>query len=69
MSLDKFIRIKLTELSEKYNITIIEITVARSKKVSKIFKVNMQPLKDEDDCIIDEFSSKRSLVGWLLCQH
>ncbi len=69
MSLDKFIRIKLTELSEKYNITIIEITVARSKKVSKIFKVNMQPLKDEDDCIIDEFSSKRSLVSWLLCQH
>lgn len=69
MSLDKFIRIKLTELSEKYNITIIEITVARSKKVSKIFKVNMQPLKDEDDCITDEFSSKRSLASWLLCQH
>ena len=33
MNLDKYIRIALTNLSKKYKITIIEITVAKDGKV------------------------------------
>lgn len=68
MNLNKFIRIKLTELSKKYDVTLIEIQVAKEEKISKSFRITLKPLYDEDDEEIREsFSSKQKLVSWLLC--
>lgn len=68
MNLDKYIRIALTNLSKKYKITIIEITVAKDGKVGKNYSVSYEEL--HSDKIYPEkenFNSKRELVSWLLC--
>ena len=67
MNLDKFIRIKLTELSQKYDLSLIEIQTAKEGNVSKIYKIIVKAKKDDDEDIKEEFYSKRQLVSWLLC--
>lgn len=67
MNLDKFIRIKLTELSQKYDLSLIEIQTAREGNISKIYKIIVKAKKDDDEDIKEEFYSKRQLVSWLLC--
>ena len=68
MNLDKYIRIALTNLSKKYKITIIEITVAKDGKVGKNYSVSYEELhSDEIDPEKENFNSKRELVSWLLC--
>lgn len=66
MNINKCIRIKLTELSSKYDISLIEITSARNEKIRKIYKII---LKSDDKTITNEFKNKTSLVSWLICQH
>jgi len=72
MSLDKYIRIKLLELSRKYEISLIEIQKptkkGRKKYISKIINFNYRPKKTspaENKCMT--FYSKRNLVEWLVC--
>ena len=68
MNLDKYIRIALTNLSKKYKITIIEITVAKDGKVGKNYLVSYEELhSDEIKEEKENFNSKRELVSWLLC--
>ncbi len=67
MNLDKFIRIKLTELSQKYDLSLIEIQTAKEGNVSKIYKIMVKAKKDDDEDLKEEFYSKRQLVSWLLC--
>ena len=68
MSLDKYIRILLTNLSKIYKITIVELTVAKDGKVNKTFRVSYEKIKDEHDFPSkEEFRSKRELVRWLMC--
>lgn len=68
MSLDKYIRILLTNLSKIYKITIVELTVAKDGKVNKTFRVSYEKIKDEYDFPSkEEFGSKRELVRWLMC--
>ncbi len=68
MNLDKYIRIALTNLSKKYKITIIEITVAKDGKVGKNYSVSYEELhSDEIYPEKENFNSKRELVSWLLC--
>ena len=66
LNINKCIRIKLTELSSKYDISLIEITSARNEKIGKIYKII---LKSNDKTITNEFKNKTSLVSWLVCQH
>lgn len=67
-SLNKYINIALISLSKKYNISLIEIQNARDEKISRIYKIFMHPLDENGEEIREEFTSKRSLVSWLLCQ-
>lgn len=68
MSLDKYIRISLINLSKIYKITIVELTVAKNGKISKTYRVSYEKIKDEYDFPSKrEFKSKRELVGWLMC--
>jgi hypothetical protein len=68
MNLDKYIRIALTNLSKKYKITIIEITVAKDGKVGKNYSVSYEELHSDEIYPEKEvFKSKRELVSWLLC--
>lgn len=68
MNLDKYIRIALTNLSKKYKITIIELTIAKNQKVSKIFKVSYELFNNKTDIPTrKEFKNKRELVRWLMC--
>lgn len=68
MNLDKYIRIALTNLSKKYKITIIEITVAKEERISKNYSVSYEELNSEEvNPQKKVFKNKRSLVSWLLC--
>ncbi len=68
MNLDKYIRIALIDLSKKYKITIIELTVAKNEKISKTFRVSYELLDNEDDFPAkEEFKNKRELARWLMC--
>lgn len=68
MNLDKYIRMALTNLSKKYKITLIEITVAKDGKVGKNYSVSYEELNsDEVYPEKENFKSKRELVSWLLC--
>lgn len=68
MNLDKYIKIALTNLSKKYKITIIEITVAKEERISKNYSVSYEELNSEEVNPQKEvFKNKRSLVSWLLC--
>ncbi len=68
MNLDKYIRIALTDLSKKYKITIIELTIAKNQKVSKIFKVSYELFNNKTEISTrKEFKNKRELVRWLMC--
>lgn len=72
MRLDNFIRIKLIELSKKYEVSLIEIQkpVVKTDKViiSKTFTFNYK-LRNESPTknTTETFHSKRELVSWLLC--
>lgn len=59
MNLDKFIRIKLTELSQKYDLSLIEIQTAKEGNISKIYKIIVKAKKDDDEDLKEEFYSKR----------
>ena len=68
MNLDKYIRIALMNLSKKYKITIIEITVAKEEKIIKTFRVSYKLLNEQEDFPLnEEFKNKRELVRWLMC--
>lgn len=72
MNLDRVIKIKMIELSKKYDISLIEIQVpkikGRKKWISKVINFNYRP--KESDPIDNEcrtFYNKRDLVSWLMC--
>lgn len=69
MNLDKYIKIMLTKLSEKYKVTIVEIIVGKSKKISKNYTVSLErTYRDKLYKTTERFNSKRQLVSWLMCQ-
>lgn len=72
MKLDNYIKIKMIELSKKYDISLIEIQVPKSKGrkkwISKVFNFNYRPkgtFSMENEC--RTFYNKRDLVSWLVC--
>lgn len=72
MKLDNYIKIKMIELSKKYDISLVEIQVpkhkGRKKWISKVYNFNYRP---KDASSIDNecrtFYNKRDLVSWLMC--
>lgn len=66
MNLDKYIRIKLTELSKKYDISVVEVTKATDGIIGKSYTVNFK--EKSDDAINEQmhFYNKRKLVSWLM---
>lgn len=72
MNIDRIIKIKMIELSKKYDISLIEIQVPKSKEneiwISKIINFNYK-LKGmssiDNECM--SFYNKRDLVSWLMC--
>lgn len=72
MNLDKVIRIRMIELSKKYDISLVEIQVPKSKGrkkwISKIINFNYKPKGSspiDNECVT--FYNKRDLVSWLMC--
>lgn len=72
MKLDNYIKIKMIELSKKYDVSLIEIQVPKSKGrkkwISKVFNFNYRPKGTssiENEC--RTFYNKRDLVSWLMC--
>lgn len=72
MNMDKFIHIRLLELSKKYDISLIEIKKpikkGRKKIISKVINFNYRPKNSsptDNEC--KSFYNKRDLVSWLLC--
>lgn len=67
MNLDKMIRIKLAMLSNKYDISLIEIKKAKDGKVSSSFTLNYELIDNKSSHKKEFFSNKRELVSWLMC--
>lgn len=68
MNLDKYIKIKLIELSKTYELSLIEISTVKEERVYKNYIFNYKN-KDEsaEEKLSVHFNSKRQLVSWLLC--
>lgn len=56
----------LIKLSDKYDISVIEIIKTKDKKIYKNYTVNMKT-KDNEDKEQYHFNNKRQLVSWLTC--
>lgn len=68
MNLDKFIKIKLIQLSSKYDISLIEISKVKDNRIKKTLNFNYRPLKGKKtDNICKHFYNKIELVKWLSC--
>ena len=66
MNLNKYINIMLIKLSDKYDISVIEIIKAKDKKIYKNYTVNIKE-KDSENKEQYHFNNKRQLVSWLTC--
>lgn len=68
MNLDRFIKMKIIELSSKYDISLVEISKVKDGRVKKTLNFNYKPSKGKDkDNICKRFYNKRELVSWLSC--
>lgn len=68
MKLDQFIKIKMIELSPKYEMSLIEISKVKDGKVKKTLNFNYRPINGNvTENICERFYNKRELVSWLLC--
>lgn len=56
----------LIKLSDKYDISVIEIIKAKDKKIYKNYTVNIKE-KDNENKEQYHFNNKRQLVSWLTC--
>jgi len=65
MNMDKYIKVLLLKLSEKYDISLIEITVVKDNRIKKVFNVNYK--MHNEDQQKETFYNKRELLRWLLC--
>lgn len=68
MKLDQIIRLKMIELSSKYEISLVEISKPKEGKIKRTINFNIKPLgaKPKDN-VCKHFSNKRELVSWLVC--
>lgn len=66
MNLDKMIKIKLLELSSKYEISLIDIQKPKDGKINRVFNFNYR-LIDEPatNNVCKRFYNKLDLVSWL----
>ena len=67
MNLNKYIRMSLINLSTKYKITLIELTVAKEQKISKTYRLLYETIDEKMAPIKEEFKNKRDLARWLMC--
>ena len=68
MNLDKYIKIKMVELSETYDLSLIEVSTAKEGRVYKNYIFNYKKLDEGPETKLSEhFNSKKQLVSWLLC--
>lgn len=58
----------LINLSERYDISLIEVYKPKEGKIFKNFTVNLKT-KDDNDSSNEQyhFNSKKQLVSWLMC--
>lgn len=68
MNLDKFIRMKIIQLSTKYDISLVELSKVKEGKFKKTYNFNYR-LYDAPklDNVCMKFYNKRELVSWLSC--
>ena len=68
MNLDRFIKMKIIQLSAKYDVSLIEISKAKDNKIKKTINFNYKPIKAKPtENICKRFYNKRELVSWLSC--
>lgn len=59
----------LINLSERYDISLVEVYKPKEGKIFKNYTINLKPKKDDEEASNEQyhFSSKRKLVSWLMC--
>lgn len=68
MSIDKMIKIKMLELSKKYDISLVEIQKIKDGAIGRTITFNYCLLNDENAIKkTKRFYNKRDLVSWLVC--
>lgn len=68
MNLEKFIKMKMIMLSEKYDMSLIEISKIKENKMKKVINFNYKPINSNiTDNICKTFYNRRDLVSWLSC--
>lgn len=67
MNLDKIIKYKLLELSNKYDIYLTEIQKPRDNRIQRKIKFNYKIIGSKLPRIEKLFNNKRELVSWLVC--
>lgn len=67
MRLDNYIRIQLTVLSKKYDISVVEVTKGKDNRVSKSYTINYKNKETKELNKQKRFCSKKELVSWLMC--
>lgn len=68
MNLDRYIKILLIKLSEKYDISVVHVLKARDGKTSNKYTVNIKEKIEDSINKQYHFINKQELVSWLLCQ-
>lgn len=68
MNLDKYIKMKMITLSDKYDMSLVEISKVKDNKIKKVINFNYKPINSNGlDNICKTFFNKRDLVSWLIC--
>lgn len=67
MRLDNYIRIQLTVLSRKYDISVVEVTKGKDNKISKSYTINYKNKQTKELNKQKRFCNKKELVSWLMC--
>ncbi|MBQ8473175.1 MAG: hypothetical protein IJ501_06705 [Bacilli bacterium] len=69
MNIDRIIKMQMIKLSNKYEMSMIEISKVKEDRVRKTINFNIK-LKGSSpkDNLCMRFNNKRELVSWLVCQ-
>lgn len=67
MNINQMIRTQLLILSNKYDMSLIEIQNIKDGKIGKTYNFNYRLKNTENINISKRFNNKRELVSWLLC--
>lgn len=67
MNINNVIKIRMFQLSKKYNISLVELTTVKANKLNKAYLFNYKSIRKNGKNIKKTFYNKRDLASWLIC--